>query len=112
VRRRLTWLAAVTAIAVAGGAARLSGAEFSDRRVNPQTLEAADSWPLPKPIKAQYKNRDVNPNDAQVQPALKLVNGDAGPLNLATVKLRYWFTKESGSDSFETWCDFASLEDS
>jgi hypothetical protein len=61
-------------------------------------------------LKAQYKRLDPTaPNDQHVKPGLQLVNTGSESVSLAGIKVRYWFTKESGSTTFETWCDFAAI---
>ncbi|MFD7867447.1 cellulose binding domain-containing protein [Streptomyces sp. NPDC059783] len=58
-------------------------------------------------LKAQYKNNDASPGDNQIRPGLQLVNTGTTPVDLSTVTLRYWFSGESGPDSYGTACDYA-----
>jgi chitodextrinase len=67
---------------------------------------------LPGPaatLKAQYKNNDSAPTDNQIKPGLTLVNGGATAVSLSTVTIRYYFTAEAGSTSYNTWCDHAQV---
>lgn len=58
-------------------------------------------------LKAQYRNNDSSPGDNQIRPGLQLVNTGATPVDLSTVKLRYWFSGETGAGSYGTACDYA-----
>ncbi|MFF3447960.1 glycoside hydrolase family 6 protein [Streptomyces sp. NPDC002667] len=60
-------------------------------------------------LKAQYKNNDSSTGDNQVKPGLKLVNGGTGAVDLSKVTVRYWFTGESSSAGYQTFCDWAQL---
>ncbi|AKH83873.1 glycosyl hydrolase family 5 [Streptomyces sp. CNQ-509] len=58
-------------------------------------------------VKVQYKNTDSAVTDNQIRMGLQLVNTGSTPVNLASVKVRYWFSGDSGATSFSTWCDWA-----
>ncbi|MGW3631173.1 glycoside hydrolase family 6 protein [Streptomyces sp. NPDC005122] len=60
-------------------------------------------------LKAQYKNNDSATGDNGVRPGLKLVNGGAATVDLSKVTIRYWFTGESTSAGYQTFCDWAQL---
>ncbi|MEU3223001.1 glycoside hydrolase family 6 protein [Streptomyces sp. NPDC006976] len=60
-------------------------------------------------LKVQYKNNDSSATDNQIRMGLQLVNTGSTAVELSTVKLRYWFTPESGSSTFGTACDYAVL---
>ncbi|GAA3007675.1 cellulose 1,4-beta-cellobiosidase [Streptomyces sp. KhCrAH-43] len=60
-------------------------------------------------LKVQYKNNDSSATDNQIRFGLQLVNTGSTAVDLSTVKLRYWFTPESGSSTFGTACDYAVL---
>ncbi|MEU9137431.1 glycoside hydrolase family 6 protein [Streptomyces sp. NPDC048404] len=60
-------------------------------------------------LKAQYKNNDSSPSDNGIRPGLKLVNGGSGAVDLSKVTIRYWFTGESSSAGYQTFCDWAQL---
>ncbi|MFJ6902893.1 glycoside hydrolase family 6 protein [Streptomyces griseoluteus] len=58
-------------------------------------------------LKAQYKNNDSSANDNQMRPGIQLVNSGSGAVDLTKVTVRYWFTGESASAGYQTWCDYA-----
>ncbi|MFD6552908.1 glycoside hydrolase family 6 protein [Streptomyces sp. NPDC058398] len=60
-------------------------------------------------LKAQYKNNDSSASDNGIRPGLKLVNGGSGAVDLSKVTIRYWFTGESSSAGYQTFCDWAQL---
>lgn len=62
----------------------------------------------PASIKVQYRAGDANPQDAVIQPSLRLVNDGTSGRSLAGITLRYWFTTDSvGMVSFV--CDSATV---
>ncbi len=61
-------------------------------------------------LKAQYKNNDAaGPTDNAIQPHLQLVNTGASGVDLGTITVRYWFTKEAGASTFATTCYYATV---
>ncbi|WNI26080.1 glycoside hydrolase family 6 protein [Streptomyces sp. ITFR-16] len=58
-------------------------------------------------VKVQYKNTDSSATDNQIRMGLQLVNTGSTAVDLSTVKVRYWFTPESGASTFGTACDYA-----
>ncbi|MEU8790857.1 glycoside hydrolase family 6 protein [Streptomyces sp. NPDC048643] len=60
-------------------------------------------------LKAQYKNNDSSASDNGIRPGLKLVNGGSTAVDLSKVTVRYWFTGESSSAGYQTFCDWAQL---
>ncbi|WP_393055041.1 glycoside hydrolase family 6 protein [Streptomyces sp. LN549] len=60
-------------------------------------------------LKVQYKNTDSSATDNQIRMGLQLVNTGSTAVDLSTVKLRYWFTPESGASTFGTSCDWAVI---
>ncbi|MFE6757024.1 glycoside hydrolase family 6 protein [Streptomyces sp. NPDC057684] len=60
-------------------------------------------------LKVQYKNNDSSATDNQIRMGLQLVNTGTTSVNLSTVKVRYWFTPDSGASTFSTACDYAVL---
>ncbi|MFB8267714.1 glycoside hydrolase family 6 protein [Streptomyces sp. NPDC055955] len=60
-------------------------------------------------LKVQYKNNDSSATDNQIRMGLQLVNTGTSAVNLSTVKVRYWFTPESGASTFSTACDYAVM---
>ena len=62
-------------------------------------------------VKAQYKSNDVsNPNDNSIKPGLQLVNTGSSGVDLNTITVRYWFTKEAGASTFDTPCYWAAID--
>ncbi|MEV6164584.1 glycoside hydrolase family 6 protein [Streptomyces sp. NPDC052052] len=60
-------------------------------------------------LKVQYKNNDSSATDNQIRMGLQLVNTGSAAVDLSTVKLRYWFTPETGASTFSTNCDYAVI---
>lgn len=60
-------------------------------------------------VKVQYKNNDSSATDNQIRLGLQLLNTGSAPIDLSTVKIRYWFTSDGGSSTFGTYCDYAAL---
>ncbi len=61
-------------------------------------------------VKVQYQNNDTSVGNNEIKPGLQLVNPGTTALNLASVTARYYFTKDSGSSTFSTWCDYATID--
>jgi hypothetical protein len=55
----------------------------------------------------QYKNADAAPGDNQIKPHFNLVNTGTTAISLSTIKLRYWFTAETGATTYSVACDWA-----
>ncbi|WP_328455533.1 glycoside hydrolase family 6 protein [Streptomyces sp. NBC_00386] len=60
-------------------------------------------------LKAQYKNNDSSTGDNGIRPGLKLLNSGSAAVDLSKVTIRYWFTGESTSAGYQTFCDWAQL---
>ncbi|WP_328891401.1 glycoside hydrolase family 48 protein [Streptomyces sp. NBC_00316] len=60
-------------------------------------------------VKVQYKNTDSSATDNQIRLGLQIVNTGSAPVDLSTVKVRYWFSSETGASTFSTYCDYAAL---
>lgn len=70
------------------------------------TVAAAQPASAAAGIKAQYKSNDTAVSDNQAKPGLQIVNTGTTTLDLATVRVRYYFTKDTASAL--TWaCDYA-----
>ena len=66
--------------------------------------------PAGSTLKAQYRNNDVaGPTNDSIQPHLQLVNTGASGVDLGTIIVRYWFTKEAGSSTFASPCYYANV---
>jgi Cellulose binding domain/Concanavalin A-like lectin/glucanases superfamily len=63
-------------------------------------------------VKAQYKNLDVTlPTDNSIKPGLQLVNNTgSSAVDLSTITVRYWFTKDTGASTFQAPCYWASID--
>ena len=60
-------------------------------------------------VKAQYKSMDVTlPTDNSIKPGLQLVNTGSSGVDLSTITVRYWFTKDSAS-TLQTTCYWAAI---
>jgi hypothetical protein len=60
-------------------------------------------------LTAQYRVGDPStPNDVQLKPILQVVNGGGASVNLADVKLRYYFTRDT-AQSLVFNCDYAAV---
>ncbi|MCO6707385.1 glycoside hydrolase family 6 protein [Streptomyces sp. CHA1] len=59
-------------------------------------------------LKVQYRTSDTSPTDSQIRMGLQVVNTGQSAVNLADVKLRYWFTPD-GSSAVNSTCDWAQL---
>ena len=67
--------------------------------------------PAGSTLKAQYRNNDVaGPTNDSIQPHLQLVNTGASGVDLGTITVRYWFTKEAGASTFTTNCYYATVD--
>ncbi|MFK0171644.1 glycoside hydrolase family 6 protein [Streptomyces sp. NPDC090306] len=60
-------------------------------------------------LKAQYKNNDSSATDNGIRPGLQLVNGGTAAVDLSKVTVRYWFTGESSSAGYQSFCDWAQI---
>ncbi|MEO3946010.1 endo-1,4-beta-xylanase [Gorillibacterium sp. CAU 1737] len=56
----------------------------------------------------QYRAGDTNATDNQIKPHFNLKNTGTTPVDLTTVKLRYYFTKDS-SQAMNAWVDWAAM---
>ncbi|MFD7458699.1 MULTISPECIES: cellulase family glycosylhydrolase [unclassified Streptomyces] len=60
-------------------------------------------------LKVRYKNDDASATDNAIRPSLRLVNTGGSALDLTTVSMRYYFTRD-GSASVRAWCDYAAVD--
>ncbi|MFC5470439.1 glycoside hydrolase family 9 protein [Cohnella suwonensis] len=56
----------------------------------------------------QYRAADTNASDNQIKPLFNIKNNGTSAVNLSTLKLRYYFSKD-GSASVNTWIDWAQI---
>ncbi|GAA3615267.1 hypothetical protein GCM10022223_34420 [Kineosporia mesophila] len=76
----------------------------------PSTAITATTATSTATVKVQYQNNDTAIGDNQIKPGLQLVNPGTSALNLASVTARYYFTPDSGSSTYSTWCDYATID--
>ncbi|MEW9699761.1 glycoside hydrolase family 48 protein [Paenibacillus sp. SI8] len=62
----------------------------------------------PSSLVVQYKVNNANATDNQINPQLSIKNTGTSAVNLSTLKLRYYFTKDSNA-SLNYWCDWAQV---
>ncbi|MEW9699760.1 glycoside hydrolase family 6 protein [Paenibacillus sp. SI8] len=62
----------------------------------------------PSSLVVQYKVNNANPTDNQINAQLNIKNTGTAAVNLSTLKLRYYFTKDSNA-SLNYWCDWAQV---
>ena len=60
-------------------------------------------------VKAQYKNNDPSTTDNGVRPGTRVANTGSTALDLTTVTLRSFFTRDGGPTTFGTACDYAAV---
>jgi endoglucanase len=88
---------------------------FSAASPTPTPTPPPTPTPTPTPppttssLRVLYRNYDNNASDNQIKPGLQVVNRGTTAVSLARVKLRYWFTRDGGSTTINTWCDYAQL---
>jgi len=111
--RRAPWVAvgAVVLVVVLASAAL---AVFTSGASNPQTFTAVSPFPTPSPtadadLKAQSRTNDGGASGSQIQFGLNLINTGAGPVDLSTVTMRYWFVNDGGGDNVVSACYYATF---
>ncbi|MCY0927948.1 cellulase family glycosylhydrolase [Streptomyces sp. H27-H1] len=60
-------------------------------------------------LKVRYKNNDSSATDNAARPGLQVVNSGTTSLDLSTVSVRYYFTRDGGTPSVSAWCDYAAI---
>jgi len=65
----------------------------------------------PLNLKVQYHTREMSPNDAGIQPALRVFNNGTTPVALSTLTIRYWYTIDTNVSEFAV-TDFAAIGNS
>ncbi|MGG4552189.1 cellulase family glycosylhydrolase [Paenibacillus humicus] len=56
----------------------------------------------------QYRAGDTNSSDNQIKPYFNIKNNGTSPVNLSSLKLRYYFTKD-GNQTMNAWIDWAQV---
>ncbi|MFJ6793973.1 cellulase family glycosylhydrolase [Streptomyces sp. NPDC091268] len=74
------------------------------------TTEAAGGGGDPTgALKTRYKNNDSSPTDNAARPGLQVVNTGTASVDLSTVSVRYYFTRDGGAPTVSAWCDYAAV---
>jgi len=60
-------------------------------------------------LRVQYRDGGSSPTDNQIHPQLNIINDGTTTVQLSTVTLRYWFTKDAGAPAMTFWCDYAMI---
>ncbi|WP_308295964.1 cellulose binding domain-containing protein [Streptomyces sp. ISL-96] len=60
-------------------------------------------------VKVRYKNNDGSATDNAIRPGLQVTNTGSTSLDLRTVSVRYYFTRDGGAPSVSAWCDYAAV---
>src|SRR5579883_1880085 len=76
---------------------------------SPSPTPSPSSSPVSGGVKVQYKNNDSAPGDNQIKPGLQVVNTGSSSVDLSTVTVRYWFTRDGGSSTLVYNCDWAAI---
>ncbi|WP_235023702.1 cellulase family glycosylhydrolase [Streptomyces sp. WAC05374] len=63
----------------------------------------------PGTVKVRYRNNDASTTDNAIRPGLQVVNTGSSALDLGTVSVRYYFTRDGGSPAVSAWCDHAAV---
>lgn len=93
-----------------GGAASTTGISLADLYGGGDDGPPPDDDPdEPAELSVRYRNNDGSPSDNAIRPGLQLVNTGTAPVDLADVTLRYYFTRDGGSDAVSAWCDYAAV---
>ena len=65
--------------------------------------------PVTRSGEVRYVNLDTDPHDPGVKPGLQVVNTGTADIDLSTLTVRYWFTADAGTASFQGFCDYAQM---
>lgn len=60
-------------------------------------------------VKVRYKNNDSSATDNAIRPGLQVTNARSATLDLSTVSVRYYFTRDGGASSVSAFCDYAAV---
>ncbi|MHA3946224.1 cellulase family glycosylhydrolase [Cellulomonas bogoriensis] len=60
-------------------------------------------------LTVRYRDASSSPTSGSINPVLDVVNSGTKTVDLSTVTVRYWFTRDGGPSSFTTWCDWAAV---
>lgn len=73
------------------------------------TTEAGGGGNPTGAVKVRYKNNDASATDNAIRPGLQVANTGSSSLDLSTVSVRYYFTRDGGAASVSAWCDYAAV---
>lgn len=62
----------------------------------------------PAGLTVQYKAANANATDSTISPHFNIINNGSTPVDLSTLTLRYYFTKDGGP-SLNSWVDWAAI---
>lgn len=80
-----------------------TSANSSQTAVTPQAAQTPNG-----PLVLQYRAGDTNAIDNQMKPHFNIKNNGTSAVNLSSLKIRYYFTKE-GTESVNAWIDWAQV---
>jgi hypothetical protein len=104
---------ALVAVALATGflaSTGTAGAAFTTHMSNPQTFTAASAPPSHTNLVAQSRTNDGGAASSQIQYGLRLKNVGSQPVDLSTVKMRYWLTTDGSTALPVTACYYAAFD--
>ncbi|MFJ8583112.1 glycoside hydrolase family 6 protein [Streptomyces sp. NPDC093595] len=104
-----TGLAASTAYSYTVRARDAAGNVSAPSAALSVTTAAGGGGPAPGGgVKTRARSTDSSATDNAIRPSLQVVNTGTSVLDLGTVSLRYYFTRE-GSAPVNAWCDYAAV---
>lgn len=68
-----------------------------------------DAVPVTESFELLYANRAASPLDNAIMPGFKLRDTGNVDIDLRRITIRYWFTKDSTSQSLQGFCDYAQI---
>lgn len=69
-------------------------------------ISIKDSSVVPSTLKFEYYNANRSDSSNTIAGSFRVTNTGSSPINLATVKMHYYFTKD-GAQNQNFWCDYA-----
>jgi endoglucanase len=87
---------------------RQGNAPATEQKASPGATATSTAATQPGALSLDYQNGNQSPVSNQIQPALKLTNTGSGPISLAVVTIRYWYTADSAQTQGFA-CDYATI---